>query len=78
MEKVFTCANQYVQESDWKDLSLLKICLCAMGAMIGLCVPKEKKKVPFFIAAIVFVITCIPLMIKFGKIVAENWCGKED
>lgn len=78
MKKLFTCADQYLQESDWKDLTLIKFCLCAMGIMIGLSVPKEKKKVPFIIAGIVFVITYIPLMIKFGKIVVETLSGKEE
>lgn len=72
MKELFACADQYVQESDWKDLALLKFCLCAIGVMIGLCIPKEKKKVPLILAAAVFVITYIPLMIKFIKIIMER------
>jgi hypothetical protein len=77
MKKLFECADQYLQESDWKDLAFIKFCLCAMGIMIGLCVPKEKKKYPFLVAGIVFVVTYIPLMVKFGKIVMKTFC-KED
>lgn len=72
MKELFTCADQYVQESDWKDLALLKFCLCSIGVMIGLCIPKEKKKVPLILAAAVFIITYIPLMIKFIKIIMER------
>ena len=38
MKKLFEYANQYVQESDWKDMALLKFCLCAMGVMIGVAI----------------------------------------
>lgn len=36
MNKLFEAANQYVKESDWKDLALVKLCLCAMGVIIGI------------------------------------------
>ena len=69
MKCLFSCANQYVKESDWKDFALVKLCLCAIGVMIGLAVPKKKKKMPLLIAAIVFIATYIPLMTKFLRIV---------
>ena len=69
MKCLFSCANQYVKESDWKDFALVKLCLCAIGVMIGLAVPKKKKKMPLQIAAIVFIATYIPLMTKFLRIV---------
>ena len=69
MKCLFSCANQYVKESDWKDFALVKLCLCAIGVMIGLAIPKKKKKMPLLIAAIVFIATYIPLMTKFLRIV---------
>ena len=69
MKCLFSCANQYVKESDWKDFALVKLCLCAIGVMIGLAVPKKKKKMPLLIAARVFIATYIPLMTKFLRIV---------
>ena len=69
MKCLFSCANQYVKESDWKDFALVKLFLCAIGVMIGLAVPKKKKKMPLLIAAIVFIATYIPLMTKFLRIV---------
>ena len=69
MKCLFSCANQYVKESDWKDFALVKLCLCAIGVMIELAVPKKKKKMPLLIAAIVFIATYIPLMTKFLRIV---------
>lgn len=71
MEKLFECANQYVKESNWKDLALIKFCLCAMGVMIGLSIPREKRKIPFLVAGIVFAVTYVPLMVKFIRIAAK-------
>ncbi|MDD2959646.1 MAG: permease of phosphate ABC transporter [Lachnospiraceae bacterium] len=71
MKKLFVCADQYLKESDWKNLALVKFCLCAVGIMIGLMVPKGKKKYPFLIALTVFIISYIPLMIKFIRIAVE-------
>ena len=69
MKCLFSCANQYVKESDWKDFALVKLCLCAIGVMIGLAIPKKKKKMPLLIAAIVFIATYSPLMTTFLRIV---------
>ena len=78
MKKIFECANQYVKDSDWKDLALLKFCLCAMGIMIGLLIPKEKRKYPFLVSGIIFVATYIPLMVKFVKIAAKTFCPEKN
>lgn len=74
MKKLFEYANQYLKESDWKDLVLIKSCLCAMGIILGLMVPKEKKKYIFIAAAWTFLITYIPLMAKFFIIVRKTLC----
>lgn len=78
MKKLFQCADAYLEKSDWKDLALVKFCLCAIGVMIGLSVPKEKKKYPFLAAGIVFVATCIPAMAKFGKIAVQTLQSKKE
>ena len=38
MKKLFVAANQYLKGCTWKDMALLKICVCAMGVLIGLAV----------------------------------------
>lgn len=72
MKNLFECANQYVKESDWKELALVKVCLCAIGIMIGMAIPKNKKNCCFLIAGLVFVGTYVPLMAKFVKIVMRK------
>ena len=68
MKRLFELGNQYVRESDWKDLALVKFCLCAMGIMIGTQVPTKHKKAVVTGALGVFVVTYIPLMAKLFKI----------
>lgn len=31
MKKLFTYADEYIKESDWQDLAMLKLCLGALG-----------------------------------------------
>lgn len=72
MEKVFEYANEYVRRCNWKDMALLKVCLCAVGVMIGLSIPENKKKCPFAAAGIIFAVSYIPLMAKFIKTMMQE------
>lgn len=40
-----------------------------IGVMIGLSVPKEKRKIPFLGALLVFLVTYFPLMGKFIRVI---------
>ncbi len=62
MKSLFSYADAYIKNCTWKDLALVKFCLCAIGVMIGLSVPKEKRKIPFLGALLVFLVTYFPLM----------------
>lgn len=63
--KLFQVADRYCKESNWKTLALLKICLFSIGVMVGMLIPKEKKKAVFGISAVAFLATYLPLMGKF-------------
>ena len=71
MKKFFELGNRYARQSDWKDFALTKVCLCAMGVLIGLCIPSKNKKSIGIVAAIIFVISYISLMCKVFKIGKE-------
>ena len=43
MKKLFEYADQYIQQSDWKDLAMIKFCLAAMGVLIGVSLPLMAK-----------------------------------
>ncbi|WP_443664159.1 permease of phosphate ABC transporter [Dysosmobacter sp.] len=65
MKKLFEAANQYLKGCTWKDMALLKICVCAMGVLIGLAVPRRKKRAAAWVASLVFAASYVPLMGKF-------------
>ena len=65
MKMLFECADRYLSESTWKDLALVKFCLCATGVMLGVFIPKEKRAFALGAAFAVFAVTYVPLMVKF-------------
>lgn len=72
MQFFFDLGNRYLKESDWKDLALVKFCLCAMGIIIGTQLPKRHKDTAACIAAGVFTATYIPLMAKLWRVYKER------
>lgn len=69
--KLFTYADRYLKQSSWKDMALLKFCLCAMGVLIGLAVPRSRRRQFAFGALVVFLTTYVPLMSKFAHVVVQ-------
>ena len=68
MKRLLDYGNEFIKQSDWKDLALIKFCLCAVGAMWGMALPKKAHNPVAFIAVSVFVATYIPLMLKLFRI----------
>ncbi len=71
MKKFLELGNRYAEQSDWKDFALTKICLCAMGILIGIKISENKKKPIAIISSIAFLGTYALLMTKILKIVKE-------
>ena len=46
MNKLFDYAQRYIKGMSVRDMAALKFCLCAVGTMIGLAVPKKRKSLP--------------------------------
>ena len=65
MKKLLSYADRYCHQSSWKDLALLKFCLCAVGVVIGLLIPAHRRKAVLFAALAVFAGTYVPLMYDF-------------
>ena len=72
MKYFLDLGNRYMQESDWKDLSLLKFCLFAMGLLIGTQVTENYKKSVIGVSLGVFIATYILLMLKLFKIMCKK------
>lgn len=76
--KLIVCANHWVKESDWKDLALLKLCVGAFGAILGLTALRKNRRLSLAVSAAVFVLTWMPLMKKFARVVLRTWQDKEE
>lgn len=72
MKKLFGYADKYMEQSDWKDLALLKFCLAAMGIVIGASLPEKHRKSAIWIAGGIFAATYFPLMAKFFRVVFDK------
>ncbi len=64
ISKLLDLSTRYLQESDWRDLALFKICCIAFGICVGICVKKEDKKTLGIIALVVFALTYMFIMAK--------------
>ncbi len=72
MKKLFDAANRYIETSDWKLIAVLKFCLIALGMMLGMLIRPQHKK-PVFLGALgVFLLSYIPLMLKFYRVFTEK------
>lgn len=67
MKRLLEMADRFLKASDWKVISLLKICLSAMGVLIGISIPDRKKRPAAWVAGIAFLATYLPLMFKFAR-----------
>ena len=76
MKKLMNYGNEFIKQSDWKDVALIKLCLCAIGMMLGMTLPKKVRKPAAFIAVTVFIFTYIPLILKLLRIMNNEKCKK--
>ena len=72
MKRLFGYADEYIKQSDWKDLAMIKFCLASMGVIIGASLSEKRRKPAVWIASGVFVATYLPLMEKFFRIVSSK------
>ncbi len=72
IKSLFDSADWYLEESDWKDIAVIKFCLCSLGIMIGTAIPVKDKKKAAAGAAAVFTATYIPLMGKYFRILLSR------
>ncbi|MDD2956058.1 MAG: permease of phosphate ABC transporter [Oscillospiraceae bacterium] len=68
MNKFLEAGKSYLAEMNLADMALLKFCLCAVGVVLGLCVPKKAQKPVLVVTVLVFLATYVPLMIKFIRV----------
>lgn len=64
MQKIKKILNRFFKQMSAADCGFLKLCVCAVGVLIGLNVPKKAKKAAGVAAGAAFLITYIPIMSK--------------
>ncbi|MGN1006214.1 MAG: permease of phosphate ABC transporter [Aristaeellaceae bacterium] len=69
--KLFKLANRYIQESDWRALAALKLCLLSIGLIVGVLLPASCRTAVLIVSGVVFVATYIPLMAKFFRLMRK-------
>ena len=72
MNKWSEAVDKFLKASDWKDIAILKICVCAMGVLVGLAMPWRKKWSTAWIASLAFVLAYVPLMGKFLPLLGDK------
>ena len=70
--KMFDAANRYCRQSTWKTLAALKVCLLALGVMVGLLLPDACRIPVVSVCAVVFVVICVPLVAKYIRILMSK------
>ena len=65
-------ADRYAAQSTWKDFALVKLCLGALGVLIGLSVPARRRKGVGILAALVFLPTYVLLIKDFIPFLTER------
>jgi hypothetical protein len=72
MRELLNYANGYIRKMNVSDIAMLKACLCSLGLLAGLAIPKKHKKKAAGIAATTFAFTYAPLMTKLLVTVLEE------
>ena len=65
MKKLLAAAQGYVSEMSLWDVAGLKLCLAALGVLVGLLIPRRSRRLAAVVACLVFFATYLPLMVRF-------------
>ncbi|MFV0515908.1 MAG: hypothetical protein ACK5MV_00725 [Aminipila sp.] len=78
MRNLIDYADKYLEQANWKDMALLKVCLCSMGIIMGASVGEKAKKPVKLGAKILFVATCVPLAMKSVNVLLDDSQAEDD
>ena len=77
MKNLLEAAEDYTKQAGWRDLAELKCCMCALGLLLGLAVPRRCALARLFAPAALFAATCIPQAAKFPALAVRRTQGTE-
>ena len=65
MKKLIAAGNLYLKHINLADVALLKLCVWALGVLVGLKAARRHRRGAGILAGIVFLVTYVPLMSRF-------------
>ena len=77
MKNLLEAAEDYTKQVGWRDLAELKCCMCALGLLLGLAVPRRWRKKAGRGAAALFAAACVPQAAKFRALAVRRTQGTE-
>lgn len=72
MKKLIDAGNLYLKHMALTDVALLKLCVGALGVLVGLGAAKRHKRSAGLLAGLLFSATCVPLVGKFFLILVDT------
>ena len=72
MNRLLESADRYLEQSSWRDIAVLKVCLLSLGLLAGMELPERWRRPARFLAAFAFTVTYRPLMTRYLRILINN------
>lgn len=72
MKKLIAAGNLYLKKIELTDIALIKLCVGAIGVLVGLGAAKKHKRTAGLLAGVLFVATYIPLMGKLIRVLVDS------
>lgn len=72
MKNLIAAGNLYLKKMDLSDVALLKVCVGALGVLIGLGAAKKHRRGAGLLAGLVFCLTWVPLMGRFLRAIVAG------
>lgn len=78
MRKLLALGNRYAKTSDWTDFALTKLCLCALGVLIGVNIAPKSRKPAAAVALGLFAASDALLMARVARVAREMLLETEE
>ena len=72
MKQLMQVADAYMKRMTLWDMGLVKICMCAIGVLLGSLASFREIKVVRTVAGLIFVATYVTVMVRFVLILGEE------
>ena len=78
MKKLLSYSQDYISDMKLWEVGLLKIGMCAIGIVLGLSIPKHKKKPAIVGAGLIALGALIPVIISLFRSMLQSYQYEQD